>query len=169
MKKETEAALADAAKKAKKTVKLATAFVPPDGWQEPKSLGVAADKLWETRQKRLVMQKEVDALQAQETALKNYLIHKLPEQDANGIAGKKCRVSAITKEFPKVEDWSLLYATLVADYNKHARKKDGQQDGAFALLQRRLGETAVKERWEAGVAVAGVGKFVFTDLSISKL
>lgn len=141
----------------------------PEGWKAPKTLGLAADALFDTRQKRLALAKEVERLQELETAYKNHLIDNLPKSDANGVAGKVCRVSVVKKDVPRAEDWSKIYANIVADYQKHAKKKDGMQDGAFALLQRRLGEGAVKEAWDAGKVVDGVGKFTVVDLSVNKI
>lgn len=144
-------------------------YEPPAGWKAPKTLGAVADKLFTTRNARLALAKEVDALQAEETALKNHLIATLPKSDANGVAGKLCRVAVNKKDVARVEDWPGFYAGLVADYTSHMRKKDGLQDGAFALLQRSLGKAAVKEAWENGKAVKGVGKFTVIDVSINKL
>lgn len=158
-----------AAQAAKTTGGGESSYKPPEGWKAPKTLGLAADKLYETRQKRLALAKEVEALQAEETALKNHLIDNLPKSDSNGIAGKVCRVSVVKKDVARAEDWSKIYANIVSDYQKHAKKKDGMQDGAFALLQRRLGEGAVKEAWEAGKVVEGVGKFTVVDVSINKI
>jgi len=110
----------------------------PEGWKTPKTLGFAADALWNTRNARLALQKQVDELEAMENALKHHLIENLPKSDAGGVSGHLARVTVTTKDVPRVEDWGKVYAAIVADYKKHAKKKDGQQDGAFAMLQRRL-------------------------------
>ena len=145
------------------------AYKYPDGWKEPKSLAAGADLLWQLQQKRAEAQRTADAIEAQEKAVKNWLIESLPKSDASGVAGKFCRVTAVRKDVPRVEDWSKVYAGIVAEYQRHARKKDGQQDGAFALLQRRLGDATVKEMWEAGHAIDGVGKFTAVTLSVNKI
>jgi hypothetical protein len=141
----------------------------PEGWKKPKTLGFAADALWNTRNARLAMQKQVDELEAMENALKHHLIENLPKSDAGGVSGHLARVTVTTKDVPRVEDWGKVYAAIVASYTKHAKKKDGQQDGAFAMLQRRLGEAMVKEKWEAGQIVEGVGKFTVVGVSINKV
>lgn len=163
------------AERAKKGAK-AAASVPdepkykyPDGWKAPKTLAQAADRLFETRQKRLALQKQVDAMQADETALKMHLLENLPKDKASGIAGKLARVTAVTKDVPRVEDWSKVYDHIVAEYNSHKRKKDGLQAGAFALLGRTIGKKAVEEAWNAGKTVPGVGTFTVNDISVNKV
>lgn len=139
------------------------------GWKPPRTLGLAADKLYATRERRLALADAVEALKSEEAALKNHIIESLPKSDANGIAGKTCRVSVVTKEVPRAEDWAKIYAGIVDDYRRHVRAKDGLEDAAFALLQRRLGDSAVKEAWEYGRTIDGVGRFTVVDLSLSKI
>ena len=122
----------------------------------PKALGACADKLYELRQKRLDQQKVVDALEAEEKALKEHIINTLPKSEASGVAGKLARVTVVTKEVPQVKDWDAFY--------KHVKKT-----GEFELLGRRLTETAVRERWEAGKQVPGVEAFKAVSVSLNKV
>lgn len=164
--------LASRAKKAAKTAEAVPTekkYQYPEGWKAPRTLAMAADKLYETRQKRLAMQKEVDAMQEQETALKMHLLENLPKDAASGVAGKLARVTATSKEVPRVEDWNKVYAHIVAEYTSHKRKKDGLEDGAFSLLGRTIGKKAVEEAWNAGKTVPGVGTFTVNDISINKV
>lgn len=164
--------LAARAKKAAKTAEAVPAerkYEYPEGWKAPRTLAMAADKLYETRQKRLAMQKEVDAMQEQETALKMHLLDNLPKDAASGVAGKLARVTAVSKEVPRVEDWNKVYAHIVAEYSSHKRKKDGLEDGAFSLLGRTIGKKAVEEAWNAGKVVPGVGTFTVNDISLNKV
>lgn len=124
--------------------------------QIPKALGAAADLLYDIRQQRLEAQRVVDALQAQETEVKEHIINTLPKSQAEGVTGKKCRVTIVTKPVPQVQDWDAFYAYV----KKH---------GAFDLLQRRLTETAVRERWEANQKVPGVVEFKAVTLSVNKV
>lgn len=119
----------------------------------PKSLAACADLLYTTRQERLALQKQVDAMQAQETAIREHLINTLPKGEASGIAGKVARVSIVTKTSTRVEDWSEFYA--------YVKKND-----AFDLLQRRLSNPAVMERLDDGEKVPGVVKFNYVDISM---
>ena len=122
----------------------------------PKALGACADKLFELRNKRLAEQKKVDEIAAEETALKNHIIENLPKSEASGVAGKLARVTVVTKQVPQVKDWDAFY--------KYVKKT-----GSFDLMQQRLIDGAIKERWEAGKEVPGVGHFNAVSVSINKV
>jgi hypothetical protein len=122
----------------------------------PKTLGACADRLYELRQQRLEWQKKVDALEAEEKALKEHIIRNLPKSEATGVAGKLARVTVVTKEVPQVKDWDAFY-------------KFVKKTGSFDLMQRRLTEAAVKERWEAGEEIPGVERFQVVTVSINKV
>ena len=127
-----------------------------DTFKLPKSLGACADRLYELRQRRLAVQKEVDKLAAEEAALREHIINTLPKSEASGIAGKLARVTVITKQVPQVKDWDAFY-------------KFVKKTGSFDLLQRRLTDQAMKERWEAGKEVPGVEHFNAVSISLNKV
>lgn len=164
-----DAALKAKAAQAKSTEADAGGHQYQAGWKPPKTLAAGADAMFKLREQRLKLQKEVDALEAQEGDLKHYLISQLPAHDASGVAGKLCRVTLKKAEVPKADDWSQTYASIVSDYSSHLRKKDGLQDTAFAILNRALSKSAIGELWDSGKAVPGVSKFTTTSLSINKL
>jgi hypothetical protein len=116
----------------------------------PKQPAQCADLLYDTRQLRLQIQKQVDELQELETQLNEYFIDNLSKQDATGIAGQLARVQIIPKVIPVVDTehdgWNKVYA-FVKRFNR------------FDLLQKRLTESAVTEMWEAGKQIPGVTKF----------
>lgn len=122
----------------------------------PKAMGACADRLYELRNKRLEEQKVVDAIEAEEKALKEHIIQNLPKSEASGVAGKLARVTVVTKEVPQVEDWDTFYKYV---------KKTGQ----FDLMQRRLTDAAIKERWENGKEIPGVKHFQAVSVSINKV
>lgn len=122
----------------------------------PKALGACADKLFELRNKRLAEQKKVDEIAAEETALKNHIIENLPKSEASGVAGKLARVTVVAKQIPQVKDWDAFY--------KYVKKT-----GSFDLMQKRLTDAAIKERWEAGKEVPGVEHFNAVSVSINKV
>jgi hypothetical protein len=122
----------------------------------PKALGACADKLFELRNKRLAEQKKVDEIAAEESALKNHIIENLPKSEASGVAGKLARVTVVTKQVPQVKDWDAFY--------KYVKKT-----GSFDLMQKRLTDAAIKERWEAGKEVPGVEHFNAVSVSINKI
>jgi hypothetical protein len=125
----------------------------------PKSLPACADLYYETRQKRLALQKEVDALQEQETEIKNHLIDSVPKTDASGVMGKTVRITVVTKKRPQVEDWDAFYEYVAKNRTK----------GSFALMNRAVNSSAVKEIWEAGKVVPGVTSYNVVDISVNKL
>lgn len=122
----------------------------------PKAMGACADKLFELRNKRLAMQKEADAVAAEETALKNHIIKNLPKSEASGVAGKLARVTVVTKEIPQVKDWDAFY--------KYVKKTS-----SFDLMQKRITDSAIKERWEDGKEIPGVEHFNVVSVSINKV
>lgn len=122
----------------------------------PKALGACADKLFELRNKRLAEQKKVDEIAFEETSLKNHIIENLPKSEASGVAGKLARVTVVTKQVPQVKDWDAFY--------KYIKKT-----GSFDLMQKRLTDAAIKERWEAGKEVPGVEHFNSVSVSINKV
>lgn len=122
----------------------------------PKSMAVCADKLYELRAKRLAAQKIVDAMEAEEKALKDHIIDNLPKSEATGAAGKLARVTLVKKEVPQVENWDKLYA--------HIKKT-----GEFELLNRALSKSAVEDRWENKKKVPGVTAFTAISVSINKV
>ena len=129
---------------------------PKPKFKMPKALGACADRLFTVRQQRLEVQKQVDLLQSEESAIKEHIINTLPKSEASGVAGKLARVTVVTKQVPQVKDWDAFY--------KHVKKS-----GDFDLLQRRLTDSAIKERWEAGKEIPGVEHFNAVSVSINKV
>lgn len=130
--------------------------MPEVKYKFPPKMGACADKLYLLREKRLAMQKEVDAVEAEEKALKEHIIQTLPKSEASGVAGKVARVTVVSKTVPRVADWDKLYKFI-------------KKTGSFDLLQRRLTDTAIQERWEAGKAVPGVETFNAVTVSLNKV
>lgn len=130
--------------------------MPEVKYKFPKAMGACADRLFQLREKRLEDQKKVDAIEAEEKALKEHIIQTLPKSEASGVAGKIARVTVITKAVPQVKDWDVFY--------KHVKKT-----GEFELLQRRLTDTAIRERWDAGKQVPGVESFNAVTVSLNKI
>lgn len=122
----------------------------------PATIGACADLLYKIRQERLKLQKEVEALEAQEHELREHIIATLPKSEASGVQGKVARVSVVTKDIPQVKDWNVFY--------EYVRKNK-----AFDLLQRRLADKAVKDRLEDGKKLPGVELFRATTVSLNKI
>jgi hypothetical protein len=121
----------------------------------PKTIGAAADKLYELRAERLALQAQVEEMAAQESAIKDFVIKTLPKSQASGVAGRVARVQLEKRPIPQAKDWAAIYKHII-------KTKD------FSFLQRRLNEGTVKEHWEAGEAVPGVTKFTAVVVSVTK-
>ncbi len=126
-----------------------------------KKLAALADKLYTTREARYALQKQVDALKKTETEISNTLIENVSVADATGVAGLVARVTVVQATTPQVQDWDALHTHIL----KNAKK----DPGVWALLQNRVGESAVKELWSAGKAVPGVVPFGYKKLSVNKV
>lgn len=122
----------------------------------PEKLGACADLLYKTQQERYALQHKVDALKELESALSEKIIRELPKSEATGVAGKRARATVRTKEVPQVADWPALYAYIT-------------KTKSFDLLQKRVADKSIAERWEAGKQVPGVTKFTKVVVSITKV
>lgn len=85
--------------------------------------------------------------------LENWFVQEFRD-DQRGVTGKVGRVEVKSKDIASVEDWDAFY--------KHIKKK-----GEFELLNRAVNQKAVKERWEQGKQVPGVGTFVKKVISLT--
>lgn len=131
-------------------------MLKPKPFKIPKTLGLCADLLYTTRANRLLLQKEVDALEEQEKLLKEHIINTLPKSDQSGASGKLANVKVLKKLVPQVKDWDAFY--LYVGKNKR-----------WDLMQRRLSDTAVKEMWDSGKKIPGVESFDAVTVSITKV
>lgn len=127
----------------------------------PKNLAQCADRLYVVRQERLALQKQVEQMEREEAALREHLINNLPKSQASGIAGKVARATVETKTVVAVKDWDKLWQYIVKQYPENP--------GVTAFVQRRVGDTAVKEVWAAGKTVPGCEPFEAVVISLNKL
>lgn len=107
------------------------------------------------RNERLALDKQVEKMKEGETALKQQLMDMLQAEGINSVGDKDKVYALVQKTEPVAEDFAKLYAHI-------------QKSGEFELLFRRINPAAVKERWEDGIEVPGVGKFLTLNLSITK-
>lgn len=133
----------------------------PAAFVLPKNMATAADRWYDVRERRLALQKEADALQAEETALKDHLIEHIPKSEATGISGKRVAVRVEQAFRFEAEDWDAV--------REYVRKNAAKNPGVWSIFQKRLGEEALKEMWAAGVKVPGVKRAGYKKLSYSSL
>lgn len=127
----------------------------PVTYKFPKSFGACADRLAVLKAERLAQQKLADVLEAEEVALKAYVIQNLPKSEGGAI-GKTHKVQVVTKVVPRVEDWNVFYTYI-------AKKK------RFDLLQRRPSDAAIQELWDNKQRVPGVIEFQAVTVSVTKV
>jgi len=121
----------------------------------PKSMGLCADQLYATREKRLKAQKIVDEIDAEEKALKAFIIDNLPRSQQTGASGKVANVRIVDKEIPQIADLDAFYT-----YLRRTKRND--------LLQKRLNEGAVLEIIDSGKTVPGINMFNVKTVSLTK-
>lgn len=122
----------------------------------PRTIGACADLLYETKEKRLALAREVAALEELEKRLKEKIINELPVSEASGVAGKLARVTINKKSTWRATDWAEIW--------KYAKKND-----AHDIFQRRLSDEAINLRIEAGEKIKGLELFHYKSVSINKV
>ena len=139
----------------------------------PKTLAAAADRAYTVREERLAItreaEKRAEPLKVEEAFLREHLIENLPKSDATGVAGSLVRVTVKSGVAAQADDWDKIYGWIVDSVVAARKKKSDVPYAAFAILRRALAEEAVKEMWEAGKAIPGVGRFNTKSLSFNKL
>lgn len=126
----------------------------------PRSLGLCADRLYSLMEAKRALNKQIEQIEKEESAIKTHLIDTISKQDSTGVRGQRAQVKIVTKDIPTVQEdvggWDQLYLFI--------KKKN-----AFHLLQRRLSTGAVNEMLDEGIKIPGVGLFRAVTVSITKL
>jgi hypothetical protein len=118
-------------------------------------LAALVDCYYLAREARLAKQREVDAMDAEEKALKQRLVDAFREGKITAAGGKVAIIKHSVSSEPSIGDIDKLYTHIRAT-------------GEFDLLYRRINAKAVKERKDVGVEVPGIEWFPVDKLSISK-
>lgn len=103
------------------------------------------------REQRLAADKEAAKLKEQETQVKSYILECFKQQKLEGMMIGSRITGLSSNMVPSVED-------------KEALLKYIKETGHLDLLQFRLANGAVKERWENEVDVPGVSEVEIYDL-----
>jgi hypothetical protein len=122
----------------------------------PTTTGAAIDRLYELRGQRQGLQKQADAVGAEESALRQHLIDTCQKSELNGARGTLATCTLVPKTVATVKDWHALY--------KYIKKHD-----AWDLLERRPSHAAYVARLEAKQKVPGVEPFHVTGLAVHKI
>jgi hypothetical protein len=121
----------------------------------PKTLGGCVDRLFVIRAERSKLSVVDTKLDEERKAIEARLIEELPASHAEGITGKLARATIISKRVGSVANWTKLQAFI-------------KKTGSFELLQRRLNQEAVAERWEAKKHLPGVEGVTTKKVSLTK-
>lgn len=107
------------------------------------------------REKRLALQRQVDKMEQEEKDLMYTLTNRMVSDNALSTSADGYIAKRKSAPASLVNDWT---ATL-----EYVRVT-----GQIDLLQKRLTESAVKARWDAGVDIPGVDKIVKHTVTITK-
>ena len=113
------------------------------------------DLYYTTRQRRLDLAKQVAEVEKEEKALKQQVIDLLVLHNATAIGGRHARAERVVKYRAEAADWASIQQYIITT-------------GDWAVLQRRLLDSHLKELAEDGQQVPGIQWVEFDDLSISK-
>lgn len=129
------------------------------GGPMPKTIGRCADLYSDIRTLRLAMDKEVEAVKARESQIREYIIANLSKSAKDGdsgASGLRYRAQIVSKDVPRAKDWKQIYK-YIADNDR------------FDLLHKRLGEQAVMDMWEDKQVIPGIEIVKVPDVSITKI
>lgn len=112
------------------------------------------DQYISLRAQRLVLEKQAEEVKETEELLKDAIISKYREQGMTGLGAKNGFVKMTSAIEPQAQDWLQTWEYI-------------RETNQFDLLHKRLTNTAVKERWAAGIEVPGVGRQEVFRLSVS--
>lgn len=106
------------------------------------------------RAQRLQADRFAASLKEQEDDLKKFLIGYFREQGSTALGGKAGLVKLQHTVEPDPLDWPAFRAFI-------------KENDAWELLHQRVTSTAVRERWEAGQEIPGIGRRDVYNLSVS--
>lgn len=135
----------------------------------PAKLGECADLLYKLREQRYELNRQAAAIEEKEKMLNEHLIQTLPTSQATGISGRVANATVKTKDIQTVEDWDAVHKWCIAEFQKHAKKKDGLELAAFGVFQRRLATGAVDERLQRGEKIPGLKPMTVKTISLTKV
>lgn len=131
----------------------------------PMMTGDAVDLLYEVRQNRLALSKQLDALKEAEGSLATHCTDLLKAAGLESARGKIGTLTRTTKDTPSVIDWDKFCEWAIKNGTKIGRKTVPY---ITLLVQKRLATTSAKELKEAGIAIDGVEWMQIPDYSLTK-
>lgn len=117
--------------------------------------GKAIDEIAQLQLKCDRLQAALLVAEREVAAKKEKLLKRLKKSALDGARGRVGVASVLEEDVPTMEDFMTVW--------KWARKNNAPE-----IFQKRLSSTAVRERWEAGKNVPGVGRFHRVVLRINQ-
>lgn len=125
--------------------------------KDPKQIVKLIEAGIELRNERKAHEATAQALEAEEKALKEFLIQNFLKADLKEVKTRLGTGRLVTKDIPVMDPdtggWDAIYKYIV-------------KNNAWDLIQKRLGEKACQERWDDKVKIPGVKKFTRMDLKL---
>jgi hypothetical protein len=118
-------------------------------------LGQEIDALYAKRAERLALEKEVKALKAVETELREALLHRLQDTGLQRASGGLATAGITSSTKPIVTDWDSVYKFI----------KDNDR---FDLVHQRITLLAWADLLKEGILVPGTESFTELDISLTK-
>jgi hypothetical protein len=119
-------------------------------------LAECIDLAYNLRAKRLEAERQVEAMKAEEMAVKEHIISRFTKDDIASARGHAATASVSPVTIPHVTDSAAFY--------EYVRAND-----AFDMLERRPSRAAFKARLENNEQVPGVEPMVVVNLSLTKV
>lgn len=123
----------------------------------PRKLGQCADRLYAIRDEKKKLRDQIAAIEAEEKAIKERVINRLPKSKASGVSGMVANVSVSSKEVPHLVDPDK--------FRRYVVRKE-RWDLANKLTP---SAKACADMWEEGEDVPGVDKFKVISVSVTKV
>lgn len=128
----------------------------------PMTLGAASDKVWQLREDKRALDKQVAKIEAEIKVLTEDIFTMLDAQDTRKAEGKRASISVTYATVPNTVDWEETIKFIVAG-------KRGDKMAYAHLVQHRISAPAYAELRALGVNVPGQQDFTKRSLSISSL
>jgi hypothetical protein len=113
------------------------------------------DTLYATRQKRLDVTKEVDALKVEEAQMRERILEMLDEQGMAKASGYMATCGIKKSIEPVTTDWEQIHEFI-------------RIENRFDLIQKRLSAPAWRDLFNTGILVPGTDSVEVRDLSLTK-
>lgn len=126
------------------------------------TLGQAADKIYDLREKKREIDAKLKAVEAEITALTETIFGLLEEQDTRKAEGKRASISVNYAINPSTKNWDDTAKFII-------NGKRGDRYAYAHLLYKRIAAPAYRELRSLGVVIPGQEDFTNRTLSITKL